>query len=379
MTSIYSSIATIDLDAYAFNLGLVRRLVGNDTGIISILKANAYGHGLLPMARVALRSGTQLLGVASVQEGIALRENGIVSPILVMLQPHRDALPYCVEHQLTLMVSDTSLADQLGALAQEANRVVPVHCKVDTGMGRQGFPLEEALNAIQYITRITRVDIQGICTHFPCADIIDDPFTLDQIKAFKQLLKKIEKLGVPYETAHAANSAAILNYRESVFDSVRPGLMTYGIWPSDAGIGSPPLKRVLRWETRIVQVRQMPVGASVGYNRSWTAYRPTRTAILPVGYADGYKHQLGNKAYVLIRGKRCPVRGAVSMDQIVVDVTDLPQIANGDTATLIGQDGNEIVTVEELARLAGVIPYDILTGIGSRVHRHYIGSAAEEE
>ncbi len=271
------------------------------------------------------------------------------------------------------MVTDAALAEAMGALAHEANRVAPVHCKVDTGMGRQGMALDNALETIQYISRLTHIDIQGVCTHFPCADIVEDPFSYGQIKAFKQLIKQIDKLGVPYEMAHAANSAAIVNYRESVFDAVRPGLITYGVWPSEASANQTLLKRVLRWETTVVQTRVIKAGDTIGYGRAYTCHGPTKTAVLPVGYADGYKYQLSNKADVLIRGQRCPVRGAVSMDQIVVDVSALPEVSCGDMATLIGADGDETITVEELAQRAGTIPYDMLTGIGPRVRRVYVG------
>ncbi len=372
----HPSRVVVDLDAYASNLALVRRLVGKDVAIYPVVKADAYGHGIEPIARTALSAGASLLCVATLQEGLQLRECGIVAPILATVQPHREALRLFLEHKITLMAADVAMAEAMAALAHGVNRVVPVHCKVDTGMGRQGMPVEQALEAIQYIARITHIDVQGICTHFAAADLVEDSFTYGQIKAMKQLVKQVDKLGIPYETVHAANSAAIVNYRESIFSAVRPGLICYGIWPTEAGANSALLKRVLRWETTVVQVRRLKAGASIGYGCTFVSGTPITTAVLPVGYADGYRHQLSNKGQVLIRGKRCPVRGAVSMDQIVVDVSAVPGVACGDAATLIGADGEQLITVEEMARWANTIPYDVLTGIGRRVKRDYVGGPA---
>jgi alanine racemase len=224
-----------------------------------------------------------------------------------------------------------------------------------------------------HLTRISNIDIEGIMTHFAVADSTGDPFTATQIKLFKQVLKGLDREGVPYEMVHAANSAALINHAAAcAFDAVRPGLMTYGVWPTDTAPEQSPLEPVLRWETSVVLLKDIAAGATVGYGRTYTAERPCRAAILPVGYADGYKYALGNNAEVLIRGKRCSVVGAVSMDQIVVDVTHVPGVAAGDKATLIGADGDETVTVKDLARQAKTIPYDILTGLGRRVARVYV-------
>ncbi len=369
--------AIIDLDAYAHNMGVIRSFAGPRRGVIAVIKADAYGHGAVPVGRAALRAGAAMLGVATVQEAVLLREAGIDAPILVMVNPHADELDLIVEHRLTLMVSDIATARQLGELACEAGRVSTIHCKVDTGMGRQGFAADEAAGALQAISRITHVDIEGIATHFPSSDAPEDPFTLGQIKTFRQVVRQIEKIGVPFEFAHAANSAAIINYADSLFDAVRPGLISYGLWPMPETSERSPLRRALRWETHVVQVRELPDGASISYNRTFTANGPVRTAVLPVGYADGYRRHLSNNADVLIRGRRCPVRGSVCMDQTIVDVSALPGVRCGDTAVLIGSDGDETVTAEELARRAGTISYDILTGIGKRVVREYVGGEGE--
>lgn len=366
--------AIVDLAAYRHNLGVVRRYIGDNTGIMAVIKANAYGHGLLEIAQQAIREKVAMLGVATVEEGIRLREAGVELPILVLFQPDSSALEAVIEFGLILMLADVSTAELLGEMAHKVNRVVRVHCQVDSGMGRQGFALETAPQDIQYLTRISHIDIEGIATHFPTAEKPEDQFTFNQIKTFKGLLKQLDKQGIPYEMAHAANSAGVVNFHQSTFDLVRPGLMTYGVWPASTPPLENPLKTVLRWETRVTQVRQLEPGSSVGYGRTYTTESRMRAAILPVGYADGYKHSLSNKADVLIRGKRCPVRGSVCMDQIVVDVSGLDEVRQNDVAVLIGSDGDEAIMPEELARHANTIPYDILTGIGNRVPREYVNA-----
>jgi alanine racemase len=372
MSIISPSRVVVDLNAYSHNLKLVKQIIGPDCSIMAIVKANAYGHGHVPVAKRAIKEDVAILGVATVDEGVALREAGITHPILVLMQPSTDAFSTAVEHDLRLMVSDTAAAERLGDLARRTNKVVPIHVKVDSGMGRQGFELDQAMRNMLFLTRISNVDIEGIATHFPVADLKDDPFTLNQIKSFKHFLKQLDKRGIPYEVAHAANSAAILNYPSSHFSMVRPGLITYGVWPSAIPATSSPWKPVLRWETRVVLVKDFEPGSSIGYGRTYTTEQHMRGAVLPVGYADGYKHALSNRAEVIIRGRRCPVRGSVCMDQVVVDVTDVEGVAVDDVVTLIGTDGNETITAEELARHAQGIPYDILAGIGARVRRDYI-------
>lgn len=374
-----SSRAIIDLDAYAHNLQAVQNIVGNQTGIIAVIKADAYGHGLLPIAEKATEADAKMIGVASIDEGITLREGGIDTPILVMIQPELNALPAIIKHNLTLMISDIATAEALGDMAHRNNMIIKVHCKIDSGMGRQGFALETSADDLQYITRISPIDIEGIATHFPAADRIDDPFTYNQIKNFKQLLRQLDKQGTPYEMAHAANSAGILQYPTSNFDRVRIGLLTYGVSPTKNVTAHPRFKPVLRWETHVTQVRSLEPGTSTGYGLTYTTPEQMRAAIIPIGYADGYKHSLSNRAQVLINGVRCPIRGSVCMDQILADITQVPQTKPGDTVTLIGTDGDQTITTEELAEHAKTIPYEILTGIGPRVQRQYIGQSSPKD
>ena len=373
MSTTAASRAIVNLSHYAHNLGVVRQLAGANVEIIATVKANAYGHGMITMAQKALAENVAMLGVATVEEGVELRQAGITAPVLVYFQPEASALPAALDHDLSLTLCDVETARQLGDMARRLNKLARIHCMVDTGMGRQGFPFDNALTDMQFITRISRIDIVGMATHFPSADISEDAFTYGQIRAFRQLLKQAGKMGIPYEMAHAANSAAIVNYPSAAYDAVRPGLMTYGVWPAQDPPARKLLKPVLRWETRVTQVKELPAGASVGYGRTYTTEVRMLVAMLPIGYADGYPHHLSNKADVLIRGRRCPVRGTVCMDQVVVDVSHLAEVKAGDVVTLIGEDGNEQITAEEIALRAETIPYEILAGIGPRVHREYVG------
>lgn len=369
--------AIVDLASYAKNVALVRSMIPRECGIIAVVKGNGYGHGAVPIAKRAVAEGVAMLGVATVKEAVELREAGIAAPILVLVQPAEDVLSAAVDYDLRLTISDVSIAERVGELARRANRVVPIHCKIDTGMGRQGFSMDIAVSEMMHLTRISHIDIEGVCTHFPIAENARDPFTGNQVRQFRQVLKQIEKEGIPYEMTHAANSAAIVSHPSAALDMVRPGLMTYGVWPTDTPPAESPLKPVLRWETQVVLLKAVQKGETIGYGRTFTAGDAIRIAVVPVGYADGYKHSLSNRASVLIRGKRCAVRGRISMDQTVVEVTHVPGVSVGDTVTLIGTDGRESITAEELAERGGTIPYEILTGISPRVEREYVDDAPE--
>lgn len=366
-----ASTLTVDLLSYGLNLEKIQEKLPEGCDIMAVVKANAYGLGALPIAKRAVEAGAAMLGVASVMEGAELREADIEAPILVLVQPHEADLADAVRYKLRLTLSDLHTGERLGEVANKARTVAAVHCEVDTGMGRQGMSFEQAPSTIRDLTRISNIDIEGIFSHLPSADVVDDAFTEGQIRSLRQLLKQLDKDGVPYEAAHIANSAAVINYPQSYFDMVRVGLFTYGVWPCEAPTGQESPESVVSWVTNIVLIRDMPGGASVSYRRTYRAPGPTKIAALPIGYADGYRVSLSNRADVLVRGRRCPVRGRVTMNEMLIDVTDVPDAAVGDEVTLIGRDNNEAITVEELAEKADTIPYEILTGIGPAVTRKY--------
>ncbi|MGC9054858.1 MAG: alanine racemase, partial [Candidatus Hydrogenedens sp.] len=227
----FMSKVIIDLSAYCNNLQVVRNLVGSSVRIIAVVKANAYGHGLVPIAQYAEKWGVNMLAVANIEEGITLRKSGIKIPILILLQPDDDELPALIDYKLTPLLSEIEVAKKISELATRAKVNISVHCKIDTGMGRQGFSVDTFIKDIKKIVYLPHIDIEGIATHFPCADEENDVFTINQIRIFSKLLNDLEREGIPYEFAHSANSPAIINYPKSYFDAVRPGLMTYGIWP----------------------------------------------------------------------------------------------------------------------------------------------------
>ncbi len=375
MSTQSTSTLRIDLDAYHHNLKLIREQIGPDSDIIPVLKSNAYGHGMLAMAKSAMELNLPILSVASISESIELREAFPKTPILALLQPSDDELIPAIRNNITLTISDAATAERAGSLAQKLNTVVSVHCEIDTGMGRQGILLESATELLQQISRIPNVDIEGIYTHFPSADEPEDSFTVNQIRHFRQLLKEVSKDGIPYEIAHAANSAAILNYPNAILDLVRPGIITYGIHPTNSVPKDTPFRPVASWTSRVVLVRNLPGGVGISYGRSYKTERPERIAVIPVGYGDGYPRFLSNKGEVLIHGTRCPIRGRITMNEIMVDVNHLPSVAPGDSVTLIGQNGREHIRAEDLAEQCNTIGYEIMTGIASHVERLHVSHA----
>ncbi len=364
----------IDLNAYEHNLRVVRRCIPDNCRILAVLKADGYGHGAVPLARRAIKAGVYGFAVATVEEGLKLRAAGLACPIVVTVQPVPEAIEEAVVNGLELMVSDKDTVHVIQEKAQRVKEVANIHIKVDTGMGRQGIRYNSAPDIVERIAHLPAVRIAGIATHFAVADEPDNPFTANQLERFRIVLMEIERKGIACGLAHAANSAAIMHHgRTAAFDMVRPGIMTYGVAPDASCPNKDDLVPVLRWESRIVTTKYLPKGVPIGYGCTYITSNKMRVGIVPVGYADGYPVALSNRAEVLIRGRRCAVLGRVSMDQIVVNMTGLTRAGTGERVTLIGKDGNEEITATELASRAGTISYEILTGIGNRVERWYVG------
>lgn len=362
----------IDLRAYKRNLGVIRTLIPEGCRMAAVVKANAYGHGAFRIAHAAAEAGADMLAVAFVAEGVALRKAGITTPILVMVHPGKANLTHAVMHDLTVTLSDVPTAERLNAAAAARNTTADVHLMVDTGMGRGGCSPEEVVATAKRIAVLPRCNLAGLATHFSVAEETQDTFTGEQLAKFGVVREALKEAGISFNVTNAANSAGIL-YHDACFDMVRPGLMTYGVLPGGpAKRNELGLEPVMRWETAITLIRDMPVGATIGYGRTYRVEQPMRAALLPVGYADGYPWALQNRCEVLIHGFRCPVRGRISMDQIVVDITAVPEARPGDTAVLLGADKDERITAEELADRAGAIPYEILTGIGRRSEAEYL-------
>ncbi len=363
------TIATVDLDALAHNLAQVRKYVGAACDIIAVVKADAYGHGAVAIARSLLTLGVSRLGVATLAEGRALREGGISAPILVMGALFPQECAEAIAHELTPVIYDRRQLDGFVQALSSRREPHPVHIKVDTGMGRLGLEPGEVLELVRSSSFGTAVKMEGLMTHLADADGEDVGFTRLQLERFRSLVEKLEAAGLKVPLVHAANSAAIVRHPSSHFNAVRPGIMLYG-YHTLAGSGTDLyLKPVLRLSTTVAQVREVPQGGTVSYSRTYVAPRPSQIAVLPVGYADGYNRHLSNRGAVLVHGCRAPIVGRVCMDMTMVDVTEIPAVKQGDEAVLIGRQGEREITAGDLAELLDTIPYEVLCAIGPRVPR----------
>jgi alanine racemase len=365
-TSIRPTVAEIDLGAVQRNLARVRQAVGPGVRIFGVVKADAYGHGAVPVAR-ALEPLCNALAVSLVEEGFELRAAGIRAPILVLgayYNRHQDDV---LSERLTPVVYDRSDLEKFATAAARRNRPAEVHVKVDTGMSRLGIAPGELEATLTRLSQLPSLRLAGICTHFASADLADAGTTEEALAKFGRGLAGAAALGFHGLVNHAANSAAAVRFPAARLDAVRPGLALYGAMPSEI-VKLPGLEGALALRTRVMSVRDVAVGAGVSYGGIWRAARPSRVATLPIGYADGYPRHVRDAA-VLLAGRRVPIVGAVCMDMLMIDVTDLPAAALDGPVTLIGRDGAEEITVDDLARWAGTVSYEILCGISKRVPR----------
>ncbi len=358
----------VDLKAIASNVENVKALVGPGVDIIAVVKANGYGHGEVAVAKTALAHGATRLAVHRMLDGVRLRQGGITAPILVLGYTPPSGLPMVIEHQLTQTVIDVPVAEELARLATGPT---PIHVKVDTGMSRYGLFPHEVLPFIHAVERLPHLYVEGIFSHFATADEADRRPMLKQWDAFRALLQDLSAAGVEIPLRHICNSAAVLTLPEAHLDAVRPGLLLYGIAPTDAVPMPFTLQPALTLKSTVVQVKELPAGSGIGYGHTYITERPIRTALVPVGYGDGYHRLISNRGAVLIHGQRAPIRGRVSMDQIVVEVTDIPDVAIGDEVVVLGTQGEARIGAEEIARWAETIPYEVLTSIHTQIPRRY--------
>ncbi|HTZ11111.1 MAG TPA: alanine racemase [Candidatus Margulisiibacteriota bacterium] len=364
--------AEVNLDNLSYNFRQIKKLLFADTKVMVTVKADAYGHGLIPVSRKLASSGIDWLGVASIDEGIKLREAGIKLPILVLGLILKKNIEPLFKYKLTPTLCDMEFARALNNKASALRKQINVHIKVDTGMGRIGVLHEEARQLIRQIHKLKSVNIEGVFTHFAFADM-DEDFTLKQIGIFNKLLDGLQEEGINIPLKHTANSIGLISYRKSHFNMVRPGLVIYGLYPKeDLKIN---LKPVLSLKSKVVYVKRIPAGRGISYGHIYVTKRETSIVTLPIGYGDGYPRNLSNIAPLLLKGRRLKVCGRICMDQMMVDVGDLP-VKIGDEVVLIGAQGKYKITAEELAELSGTIPYEIVCGLGSRIPRLYIKAGA---
>ena len=374
------TVARVDLGALRSNVRLFRSRVPEGCGLMVPIKADAYGHGLVPVARVLEEEDADWLGVAIVEEGLALRRAGVQTPVLVLggLADGSEAL--AVESNLTPVVYRSASVRALNAIAARLGRTVHVHLKVDTGMNRLGVPVGHLDSFLDLMDGLEHLTVDGVMTHLAEAEDAEGAFTRGQLDSFAEAVRLVRSRGHSPHWLHAANSAAVMAGRgtESLqMDDfarglVRPGIAIYGLAPDPSLEGSWPLRPVLSFETAIAFLKKIPAGSEVSYGRTWRAGRDTKLATLPVGYGDGYWRVFGNRAEVLVRGHRAPVVGRVCMDLCCVDVTDVPHVSEGDRAVLLGHMGDEEVGASELASLAGTLAYEVVCAISPRVPRVYV-------
>ncbi len=382
MNEIFKSLRTwveINLDALGCNFDAVRNTLPENTKILAVVKANAYGHGAIGVAKF-LEDKADYLAVAATDEALELRKNGVNCPILILGHIPYGDYDNIVKYNITPTISDYYEAELLSKAAVKAGVIAPLHIAVDTGMNRIGFPLNsESVNDIKAINDLSNIKIEGIFSHFAAADMSDKTYTQKQIEKFDDFVNTLSEIGVDAPIKHLYNSAAIADL-EKKYDMVRQGIILYGLRPSDEvefnNIAVP--QPVMSMKTRVVQVKTLSAGESISYGCTYTTEKETIVATLCAGYADGVTRVLSNNGEVLIRGKRAKIIGRVCMDQFMVDVTDIPDVEAGDTATIFGTDGEESISVDEIAKKANTINYEIICNINSRVTRVYMKNGKVE-
>jgi len=360
--------AEVNLDNIAHNFAQVKKLTGPKVKVMACVKADAYGHGIIPVSKRLESCGADYLAVACIDEGIKLREDNVKLPILILGMIFEKDVPALFEYNLIPTVCTEELAIAVNDYALEAKLKAKVHIKVDTGMNRIGVLHNNALDFIRKVSKLKFIDIEGLFTHLACADVNND-YTQIQLNLFNQLIRQLKKEGINIPLVHAANSMGVIGYKESHFNMVRPGLMLYGLYPKrNLKID---LKASLGLKTKVVYIKKLPKGQGISYGHIYITKKSTTIVTLPIGYGDGYPRNLSNRAWVLIGGRRFKISGRICMDQIMVDVGSA-KVNIGDEVVLIGAQGKNKITAEELAENSGTISYEIVCGLGSRIPRIYI-------
>jgi alanine racemase len=368
--------ALIDLDAYAGNVCAMRRRIGDEVELMAVVKANAYGHGMISCARSAVAAGAAWLGVARIEEGLLLRDHGVSSRVLVIGPPNHQLISAAIAADLALAVGTFDTLSVISQKARELDRPARLHLKVETGLHRYGIERDAALALAQAISSDPNLRLDGIYSHFASADEIEDRFVATQIERFEQTARELRGAGIALPFVHLANSAAalrgIIPHIEDSTPVVRSGYALYGLSPSAEVPVPNDFRPVLTLKSRIARQFTLPAGEGVSYGRTFMASRSTRCATLPIGYGDGLSRQLSNQGWALVHGARCPIVGRVAMDQTVISVEQAPSAAEGDEVTLIGDGHDGAMTVDIAAALGNTIGYEIVTALSARLPRVYL-------
>jgi alanine racemase len=359
----------VNLRAIARNVAAIRGVLSPATRLMAVVKADAYGHGAVPVARAVLKAGADALGVALAEEGAELRQAGVAAPILVLGATTADQAEWVAEYGLEATVWDVETAHHLSRRAQDRRVTVPVHIKIDTGMGRVGMPADgPVVELVERISRLPGIRVEGLMSHLADADHPDPTYTARQYRRFLGVAESLRRAGIEIPTHHLANSAGALRFPGIQMDMVRVGLALYGMDPYP---GAMRLEPALTLKTRVVMVKRVPAGFAVGYGHTFVTPEPMVLATIPIGYADGYRRGLSNKGVALLHGRRVAVVGRVSMDQTVLGLPPDLDAAVGDEVVLLGEQGDDRITAEEWATWLGTITYEVATGFSRRVPRRY--------
>ena len=359
--------AKVDLSAIKENYRLINERLTGGAKLCAVVKANAYGHGAVQVANIALSMGAYYLAVATVDEGVELREAGITAPILILGLSPIEAANEIVYYNLSQGVAELTLADSISKAAVMQNKTAKLHLKVDTGMGRIGASKDNAHILAKNINNLKNIELEGVYSHFAAADEKDKSFVKTQLNLFLEIIERCGDMGIKFKLRHIAESAAILEIPEAHLDMVRAGIIQYGLFPSAEVSHDTPLKEAFTFQAKIAFLKTIEPGESVGYGREFVAKRKSKIATLPIGYADGYIRAF-KRGEVCVNGKRCKIAGRVCMDQVMIDVTDVPNVKVGDVVTLFGDD----IPIDEAAGFIDTINYELPCLIGNRVPRIYI-------
>lgn len=372
MNKYYRVYADVNLDAIAENVDKLMSLTKKGTGALAVVKADGYGHGDIAVSKAVYDKVTGY-AVATLDEAVNLRENGIDKLILILGYVAPEEYEILVRHKLDATVFDMETAQQLSDVAKKLNMTAYCHIKVDTGMRRIGLePDESGADTVRSIKNLDNLQMRGIFTHFAASDEKDKTFANRQLAIFKNFVKKLEDEGITFEYRHCSNSAAIIDMEDANMDMVRLGIAMYGMYPSEeVKKERVALKPAIELKSHITMVKEIAAGETVSYGATFTAKRKTLLATVSVGYGDGYPRALSSKGYVLIKGKKAPIVGRVCMDQMMIDVTDIGDVTRADIVTLVGKDAGEEITVEEIAALAGTFNYEFVCDLGKRIPRNY--------
>jgi alanine racemase len=367
----YRSWVEVDLDNFIGNLKEIKRLIGPQVDFMQVVKADAYGHGAIEISNIALKNGARMLGVANADEGVQLRISGIEAPVVILGPSTVAEIEQIIKYNLTPSVSDAAFAKKLNQALEKSGHKLPVHIEVDTGMGRGGTIYSKALKLILKISKMPNITLEGIFSHLASSEVII-PHNKYQGRLFNDLLDDLKLLNIIIPIRHIDNSGAIINYPEFNLNMVRPGIMTYGIYPSPENQSKAKVASVMSFKTSVVLLKSFPAGYGIGYNSTFVTAKQTRIATIPVGYGDGYAFILSNQGEALIRGKRVPIVGRVSMDLCTIDVTHIPDCVVGDEVVLLGKQGKEYISANEIAAKAKTISYEVLCALGKRAPRVFI-------